>query len=210
MRQFQALSKSGGRRGRHPFPSRPAWAKRITVSTSLSSSAAPGGAVRAWASRARRPVAPGSSWASRSAAVMIRISARSRPRSPSPARACSTRWVDQYVAGIRQGGDPCAPTFGVFGGDILVGNFGDGRINAFNPTTGQFLGQLRNQGGPITVSGLWGLRFLPVPSTSPPTPNEIIGATRCRLRARAAGCDLTGAGGRTRLHLRRADWWMCC
>jgi uncharacterized protein (TIGR03118 family) len=50
-------------------------------------------------------------------------------------------------------------TFGVFGGDILVGNFGDGRINAFNPTTGQFLGQLRKHGGPITISGLWGLRF---------------------------------------------------
>jgi uncharacterized protein (TIGR03118 family) len=52
-----------------------------------------------------------------------------------------------------------APTFGVFGGDILVGNFGDGRINAYDPTTGQFLGQLRNHGGPITISGLWGLRF---------------------------------------------------
>jgi uncharacterized protein (TIGR03118 family) len=50
-------------------------------------------------------------------------------------------------------------TFGAFGGDILVGNFGDGRINAFNPTTGQFLGQLRRHGGPITISGLWGLRF---------------------------------------------------
>jgi uncharacterized protein (TIGR03118 family) len=51
------------------------------------------------------------------------------------------------------------PTFGAFGGDILVGNFGDGRINAYNPATGQFLGQLRNHGGPITISGLWGLRF---------------------------------------------------
>ena len=50
-------------------------------------------------------------------------------------------------------------TFGAFGGDILVGNFGDGRINAFNPTTGRFLGQLRTHGGPITISGLWGLRF---------------------------------------------------
>jgi uncharacterized protein (TIGR03118 family) len=50
-------------------------------------------------------------------------------------------------------------TFGAFGGDILVGNFGDGRINAFNPTTGQFLGPLRSHGGPITISGLWGLRF---------------------------------------------------
>ena len=50
-------------------------------------------------------------------------------------------------------------TFGAFGGDILVGNFGDGRINAFDPATGQFLGQLRNHGGPITIAGLWGLRF---------------------------------------------------
>ncbi|HEV3293673.1 MAG TPA: TIGR03118 family protein, partial [Streptosporangiaceae bacterium] len=51
------------------------------------------------------------------------------------------------------------PTFGAFGGDILVGNFGDGRINAFNPATGQFLGQLRTHRGPIAISGLWGLRF---------------------------------------------------
>jgi uncharacterized protein (TIGR03118 family) len=51
------------------------------------------------------------------------------------------------------------PAFGAFGGDILVGNFGDGRINAFDPATGQFLGQLRNHGGPITIPGLWGLRF---------------------------------------------------
>jgi uncharacterized protein (TIGR03118 family) len=50
-------------------------------------------------------------------------------------------------------------TFGAFAGDILVGNFGDGRINAFKPTTGQFLGQLRSPDGPITIPGLWGLRF---------------------------------------------------
>ncbi|HEV2256685.1 MAG TPA: TIGR03118 family protein [Streptosporangiaceae bacterium] len=62
-------------------------------------------------------------------------------------------------------------TFGAFGGDILVGNFGDGRINAFNPTTGQFLGQLRTHGGPITISGLWGLRF-PVGSLNA-TPNAL-------------------------------------
>jgi len=62
-------------------------------------------------------------------------------------------------------------TFGAFGGDILVGNFGNGRINAFNPTTGQFLGQLRTHGGPITISGLWGLRF-PVGSLNV-TPNAL-------------------------------------
>jgi uncharacterized protein (TIGR03118 family) len=50
-------------------------------------------------------------------------------------------------------------TFGAFGGDILVGNFGNGRINAFAPSTGQFLGQLKTSHGPLTIPGLWGLRF---------------------------------------------------
>jgi uncharacterized protein (TIGR03118 family) len=63
------------------------------------------------------------------------------------------------------------PTFGAFGGDILVGNFGDGRINAYDPSTGQELGQLSNPGGgPITISGLWGLRFAPAtPGAGPNT-----------------------------------------
>jgi uncharacterized protein (TIGR03118 family) len=54
-----------------------------------------------------------------------------------------------------------APTgFGEFGGDLLIGNFGDGRINAFDPVTGAFRGQLTNgSGNPITIKGLWGLRF---------------------------------------------------
>ncbi len=51
-------------------------------------------------------------------------------------------------------------SFGDFGGDLLVGNFGDGLINAFDPTTGQFLGTLRDdQGDPIVNQGLWGLIF---------------------------------------------------
>jgi uncharacterized protein (TIGR03118 family) len=49
--------------------------------------------------------------------------------------------------------------FGPFGGDLLVGNLGNGWINAFNPTTGQFLGTLDGSNGyPITINGLWGLR----------------------------------------------------
>jgi uncharacterized protein (TIGR03118 family) len=35
-------------------------------------------------------------------------------------------------------------TFGVSGGNILVGNFGDGRINVFDPTSGAFLQHLPN------------------------------------------------------------------
>jgi uncharacterized protein (TIGR03118 family) len=53
-----------------------------------------------------------------------------------------------------------APTrFGPFAGDLLVGNLGNGRINAFNPTTGKFLGTLDGTNGkPIVNNGLWGLR----------------------------------------------------
>jgi uncharacterized protein (TIGR03118 family) len=48
--------------------------------------------------------------------------------------------------------------FGPLGNAILVGNFGDGKINAFNPTTGELLGTLSDRNGaPITINGLWGL-----------------------------------------------------
>ncbi len=50
-------------------------------------------------------------------------------------------------------------SFGAFGGDILVGNFGDGRINAYAPRNGHFVGTLRNdRGGQITIPGLWDLK----------------------------------------------------
>jgi uncharacterized protein (TIGR03118 family) len=50
--------------------------------------------------------------------------------------------------------------FGQFSNDLLVGDFGDGRINAFNPTTGTFLGQLTDASNtPVTIQGLWGLTF---------------------------------------------------
>ena len=51
-------------------------------------------------------------------------------------------------------------TFGPFGGDLLVGNKRDGTINAFNPTTGAFVGTLTDaSGNPIADPGLWGLAF---------------------------------------------------
>jgi len=50
--------------------------------------------------------------------------------------------------------------FGRFSNDLLVGNFGDGRINAYDLNTGEFLGQLRDQTNtPITIDDLWGLSF---------------------------------------------------
>jgi len=56
-------------------------------------------------------------------------------------------------------------TFGDFGGDLLVGNFGNGMINAFNPVTGAFIGTLSDgAGNPIVNSGLWALNFRAVGS----------------------------------------------
>lgn len=50
--------------------------------------------------------------------------------------------------------------FGKFSGDVLVGNFGDGRINAFDPATGKFRGQLAGKNHqPLTIDGLWALAF---------------------------------------------------
>jgi uncharacterized protein (TIGR03118 family) len=51
-------------------------------------------------------------------------------------------------------------SFGKFGGALLVGNFGDGTINAYHPHTGAFLGQLSDSlGTVIHIEGLWGLAF---------------------------------------------------
>jgi uncharacterized protein (TIGR03118 family) len=59
-----------------------------------------------------------------------------------------------------------ADSFGKFAGDLLVGNFGDGGINAFDPNTVtgdgelQPQGQLHGAGGkPIAIDGLWAIDF---------------------------------------------------
>lgn len=57
--------------------------------------------------------------------------------------------------------------FGAFSNALLVGNFnegdpavGHGYVNAFNPTTGAFLGLLQDAGGnPIEIDGLWEIMF---------------------------------------------------
>jgi uncharacterized protein (TIGR03118 family) len=50
--------------------------------------------------------------------------------------------------------------FGTFSGDLLVANFGDGKINAYDPTTGAMQGTLsRADGTTIVIDGLWGLAF---------------------------------------------------
>lgn len=60
--------------------------------------------------------------------------------------------------------------FGDFGGDLLVGNFGDSHVSAFNLKTGRFLGQIEGVNGmplilnggvnsPPDTKGLWGIAF---------------------------------------------------
>ena len=53
-------------------------------------------------------------------------------------------------------------TFGRFGGALLVGNFGDGRINAYGKSSGSWrhLGVLEDaHGKPLVINGLWGIAF---------------------------------------------------
>ena len=62
-----------------------------------------------------------------------------------------------------------APTaFGPFGGDLLIGNFGDGIINAYDPKSFAFLGQLADSTGKtLTYASLWELFVgLTAPSSS--------------------------------------------
>jgi len=75
------------------------------------------------------------------------------------------------VARVAQHGQLNAPwglalapaNFGRFSGDLLVGNFGDGEINAFEPQSNGhfgFRGQLRaSSGHAIAIDGLWALGF---------------------------------------------------
>jgi uncharacterized protein (TIGR03118 family) len=52
------------------------------------------------------------------------------------------------------------PSFGAFANDLLVGNFEDGLINAFDPSTGKLIGTMQDpSGNPIANPGLWALQF---------------------------------------------------
>jgi uncharacterized protein (TIGR03118 family) len=63
-------------------------------------------------------------------------------------------------------------SWGNLAGMLLVGNFGDGHINAYNPRNGHFLGQLRDaKGHAIDIDGLWAL--MPGNGVAA-TPDEVI------------------------------------
>jgi uncharacterized protein (TIGR03118 family) len=50
--------------------------------------------------------------------------------------------------------------FGALRGTLWIGNFGDGRINAYGPMTGAFIDKVRTSSGkPVVIDRLWSLRF---------------------------------------------------
>jgi uncharacterized protein (TIGR03118 family) len=58
--------------------------------------------------------------------------------------------------------------FGAASNMLLVANFGDGKINAYNPNTGAFAGTLaRADSTPIVIDGLWGIAFGPGINSQP-------------------------------------------
>jgi uncharacterized protein (TIGR03118 family) len=58
--------------------------------------------------------------------------------------------------------------FGAASNMLLVGNFGDGKINVYNPGTGAFMGALaKSDNTPIVIDGLWGIAFGPGVNSQP-------------------------------------------
>jgi uncharacterized protein (TIGR03118 family) len=67
-----------------------------------------------------------------------------------------------------------SPDFGRFSNDLLVGNFGDGKVHAFDLATGKFQGTLKNDDGEdIQIDGLWGLIFGQNGDRAAGTPNTL-------------------------------------
>jgi uncharacterized protein (TIGR03118 family) len=71
-----------------------------------------------------------------------------------------------FLGRVASGGTLNAPwglaiapsSFGAMAGDLLVGNFGDGHINIYDPATLMPMGQVMDAGNqPIVIDGLWGI-----------------------------------------------------
>jgi uncharacterized protein (TIGR03118 family) len=57
---------------------------------------------------------------------------------------------------------PAPKDFGPLAGALLVGNFGDGKINAYDTASGNLLATLSDSNGdPLVIDGLWGLLSTP-------------------------------------------------
>jgi uncharacterized protein (TIGR03118 family) len=68
------------------------------------------------------------------------------------------RVVSKGALNAPWGLDIAPPGFGALAGDLLVGNFGDGWINAYDTKKGKYKGPLVDgSGSPIAITDLWGL-----------------------------------------------------
>ena len=69
-------------------------------------------------------------------------------------------WDDRGMLNSRWGVAVAPADFGIYSNDLLVGNFGDGTIVAFDPVTHKAFDYLRDpSGNVIAIEGLWGLLF---------------------------------------------------
>ncbi|WP_052494265.1 TIGR03118 family protein [Nitrosospira sp. NpAV] len=69
-------------------------------------------------------------------------------------------WDDRGLLNAPWGVAFAPDGFGIHSGHLLVGNFGDGTIVAFDPATHTAIDYLRDaQGNIISIDGLWGLQF---------------------------------------------------
>jgi uncharacterized protein (TIGR03118 family) len=104
--------------------------------------------------------------------IYVAYALRSSSAPYSTVNAVGNGVVDQYdqngnfVTRIAAGGQLDSPwgvaiapaSFGIYGGDILIGNFGNGTINAYDPTRFVYQGQLTDgTGKPLTYPSLWEL-----------------------------------------------------
>ena len=101
--------------------------------------------------------------------------AKQDPNSPDNINGAGLGLVDIYDANgtfIKQlvpvGGALNAPwgialapaDFGTLSNTLLVGNFGDGKINGYDPATGTFMGAITDSAGAaFAMPGLWGIAF---------------------------------------------------
>ncbi|SEB98848.1 TIGR03118 family protein [Terriglobus roseus] len=99
-----------------------------------------------------------------------------------------------FVSRVATGGNLNSPwgitfapaNFGVFSNDLLIGNFGDGMINVFDPKTFSYLGQLVDgTGKPLQYASLWEL----LPGAAPVTGTTAVGGGDASTVYFTAGLD---------------------
>ncbi|HEX5391961.1 MAG TPA: TIGR03118 family protein, partial [Rhodocyclaceae bacterium] len=110
----------------------------------------------------------------------------------------------RLVRRIASGGELNAPwgvtvapsNFGKYSASLLIGNFGDGHINAYDPATGAWIGTLESsQGQALTIPGLWAISFPYAVFANSGTGGTGTGGTGSGTGTGGTGTGGTGTGG---------------